>query len=160
VQTSQKWRKEGEMAENDERQGRYSAPYLKASEVARILDMDVSTIYKMCADGVIPSIRVGEKAVRIPSAAFQAFLTREERRARGRALLEEARQLGGDAAIEAVERQAQGFYERTGYSAHQFVERWRAGDIDDSAENASVLIEALSLREALDRAGIGDRVPA
>jgi hypothetical protein len=59
-----------------------------------------------------------------------------------------------------VEHQAQAFYERTGYSAHQFVERWRPGDIKDSAENASVVIEALGLREALDRAGIGDRLLA
>ncbi|MGD0712794.1 MAG: helix-turn-helix domain-containing protein [Gaiellaceae bacterium] len=133
--------------------------YLKASEVAEILGMDVSTIYKMCAENVIPSIRVGEKAVRIPRAAFEAYLNREERRARSRALLDEARQVEGD-AIETLERQAQSFHERTGRSAHQFAKHWRENEIEDTAENASFLIEALALREALDRAGIGDRVLA
>jgi excisionase family DNA binding protein len=133
--------------------------YLKASEVAEILSMDVSSIYKMCADNVIPSIRVGEKAVRIPRAAFEAYLSRQERRNRSRALLEEARQVDGD-PIEALERQVQSFRERTGRSAHQFAKYWRENEIEDTAENASLLVEALSLREALDRVGIGDRVLA
>lgn len=133
--------------------------YLKASEVAEILSMDVSSIYKMCADNVIPSIRVGEKAVRIPRAAFEAYLDREERRAQGRALLDAARKVDGD-VIDALERQAQSFYERTGRSAHQFAKHWRENEIEDTAENASLLVEALSLREALDRVGIGDRVLA
>jgi excisionase family DNA binding protein len=134
--------------------------YLKASEVAEILSMEVSSIYKMCAEKVIPSIKVGEKAVRIPRAAFEAYLARlEGGYERRRPLLQEAREREGD-ALETVERQAQGFYERTGFSAHQFAERWRAGRVEDTTENASLLIEALSLREALDRAGIGDRVVA
>jgi hypothetical protein len=51
-------------------------------------------------------------------------------------------------------------YETTGFAAHGFVQRWRAGDIEDAAEDSSRLIEALSLREALDRAGIGEKVLA
>jgi excisionase family DNA binding protein len=50
------------------------AGYLKASEVAERLSLNITTVYGMCADGVLPSIRVGEKAVRIPEAAFEAYL--------------------------------------------------------------------------------------
>ena len=52
------------------------------------------------------------------------------------------------------------FYNRTGFPAHDFAERWRRGEIEDTSENASLLIEALSIREALDRAGIGNEVLA
>jgi excisionase family DNA binding protein len=135
-----------------------ASPYMKASEVAEILGADISWVYKLCANKTLPSIKVGTKAVRIPRAAFEAFLARKEREAE-HPLLVEARQTEGD-PIAALEHQATGFYERTGFSAHQFAERWRRGEVDDTPENSSLMIEALSLREALDRAGIGDRVLA
>ena len=132
--------------------------YLKASEVATRLDLDISTVYKMCADKVIPSIKVGGKAVRIPSAAFDAYLSRQASGGYSRPLLEEAREVEvGHDAIEKVERQNASFSERTGFSAYEFASRWKNGDIKDNSENASLLIEALSIREALTRAGVGDR---
>ncbi len=136
--------------------------YLKASEVANTLDMDISTIYKMCADRVIPSIRVGEKAVRIPRTAFEAYLARQVQGYDGsRPLLDEARraEVTGD-PIDAIVLRNQSFCERTRYSSYEFAERWKAGDVEDTPENASLLIEALSIREALTRAGVGDRVLA
>jgi len=137
--------------------------YLKASEVAKTLDMDISTIYKMCAERVIPAIRVGEKAVRIPRAAFEAYLARQAQAYNGsrRPLLDEARQaeVMGE-PIDAIVLRNQSFYERTGYSSYEFAERWKAGDVEDTSENASLLIEAVSIREALTRAGVGDRVLA
>lgn len=137
--------------------------YLKASEVAARLDLDISTVYKLCAEKVIPSIKVGAKAVRIPRAAFDAYLARQESGGdRSRPLLEEARQARqvevGREAIETVGRQNQSFRERTGFSAYEFAEQWKKGRIEDSSENASLLIEALSIREALTRAGVGDRI--
>ena len=136
--------------------------YLKASEVADILSMDISAIYKMCANKVIPSIRVGEKAVRIPRAAFQAYLARQAEGYDGsRPLLEEARRAEASGEpIDAIVFRNQSFYERTGYSSYEFAERWKAGDVGDTPENASLLIEALSIREALTRAGVGDRILA
>lgn len=137
--------------------------YLKASEVADRLKMDISTIYKMCADKVIPSIRVGEKAIRIPAAAFEAYLARQAQGydPNSRPLLDEARgvEVSGD-PVDAIVFRNQSIYERTGYSSYEFAERWKAGDIEDTPENASLLIEALSIREALTRAGVGDRLLA
>lgn len=124
--------------------------------------MDISTIYKMCAERVIPSIRVGEKAVRIPRAAFEGYLARQSQGYdASRPLLDEARQaeVTGD-PIDAIVLRNQSFYERTGHSSYEFAERWKAGDVGDTPENASLLIEALSIREALTRAGVGDRVLA
>lgn len=136
--------------------------YLKASEVARILDMDISTIYKMCADKVIPSIKVGEKAVRIPRAAFDAYLAWQSGGYdASRPLLEEARrQEVTEEPIDAIVGRNQSFYERTGYSSYEFAKRWKGGDVEDTSDNASLLIEALSVREALTRAGVGDRILA
>jgi excisionase family DNA binding protein len=135
--------------------------YLKASEVAEILNMDISGIYKMCAARVIPSIKVGEKAVRIPRAAFEAYLARQAEGydPNSRPLLDEARkaEVSGD-PVDAIVLRNQSFYERTGYSSYQFAERWKTGDVEDTPENASLLIEALSIREALTRAGVGDPV--
>jgi hypothetical protein len=78
-----------------------------------------------------------------------------------RPLLEEAqRRAEGRDALDTVERENASFYNRTGFPAHDFAERWRRGEIEDNSENASLLIEALSIREALDRAGIGNKVLA
>jgi excisionase family DNA binding protein len=136
------------------------AQYLKASEVATILQLDISTVYKMCSDRVIPSIRVGEKAVRIPKAALEAYLVKESGAGRPQPSLLDATRAAGDSgeAGRALEQAIVGFHERVGSSAHDFVERWRAGEIADTSETASLLVEALSLRDALDR--VGELVPA
>jgi hypothetical protein len=41
---------------------------------------------------------------------------------------------------------------------YDFVERWRSRQIEDTPETADLLIEALSLRGALDRAGVANLV--
>jgi excisionase family DNA binding protein len=135
-----------------------SGEYLKAREVAAMLSMDISAIYKLCDSKVIPSIRIGQKAVRIPRAALDAYLAKQAGEPRqGRALLENARQHGDDPLV-ALERQAHDFSERAGCSVHEFVDRWRAKDIEDTPETADLLIDALSLRSALDRTAVGDAV--
>jgi excisionase family DNA binding protein len=137
----------------------HQSQYLKASDVAKMLDMDISAIYKMCAAKVIPSIKVGEKAVRIPRAAFEAYLARQEQNyAESHPLLDEAQQgevpdNGDDALVEQNTK----FSARTGYSAYEYASAWKAGKIADTAETSSLLIEALALREALTRAGVGDK---
>lgn len=131
--------------------------YLKASEVAERLNLHISTVYGWCEDGTLPSIKVGAKAVRIPEAAFEAYLARQERQSPARELLDAARQTDTD-PISVLEHQHSRFYETVGFTAHGFVQRWRDGGVEDTPENSSLLIEALSLREALDRAGIGEKV--
>lgn len=119
-----------------------------------MLDMDVSSIYKLCAANVIPSIRIGEKAVRIPRVALDAYLAKQAGTTvrQGRALLDEARSISGDPE-ESIHRQVESFATRSLCSPQEFVEQWRAGEIADSPETSDLLIEALGLRAALDRVG-------
>jgi excisionase family DNA binding protein len=134
--------------------------YLKVPEVAEMLEMDPTTIYKMCKDGEIPSIRIGEKAVRVPRAALDAYLERQAGRGhQGRELLDAVHAGGGD-PVAALEHQALSFSKRVGCSPHQFVEQWRAHGIEDTPETTDIAIEALSLKAGLDRTGISDRVQA
>jgi excisionase family DNA binding protein len=131
--------------------------YLKAEQVAELLGMDVSGIYRMCREKTLPSIRIGAKAVRIPRAGLEAFLSKS---AQGYALVEEALNEGVEDPLAALEQQAASFEERAGHSPREFVELWRSGTIPDSTQTADLAIEALSLRNALDRAGIRDALPA
>jgi excisionase family DNA binding protein len=134
--------------------------YLKAREVAEMLSLDITTVYKMCEEKVIPSLRIGKKAVRIPRGALNAYLAQQQgQEIPGLALLAAVRAEGID-PVTALEDQAREFYGRGGCSAHQYAERWRSGQIEDTPENADLAIEALALRAALDRAGIGDSVLA
>jgi excisionase family DNA binding protein len=136
--------------------------YLKVGEVAEALGMHETTIYKMCQNGEIPSIKIGAKAVRIPKAAFEAFMARQNGDPavhQGRDLLD-AVFAGATDPLPALEHQAKLFTERVGSSAHQFVEQWRDRKVEDTAETMDTVIEALTLQKALDAAGIGDRVLA
>lgn len=133
--------------------------YLKADEVAERLSLTVSAVYKLCKAGEIPSIRIGPKTVRIPAAALERYLERLEQ---GEPRFEPAaveRRDVHDVRAE-LERQAEAFIERAGIDAHTFVARWRAGEIQDTPENADLAIAALSLRTALDTHGVKEPVSA
>jgi excisionase family DNA binding protein len=121
--------------------------YLKAEEVAEILSMDVSGIYRMCRDRTLPSIRIGTKTVRIPRAGLEALLARSTQ---GPDVVAPALE-GAEDTVAALERQAASFTERTGQTHLEFLELWRLGRIADDAANADFAIEALSLRQAMDR---------
>ncbi len=120
--------------------------YLRVREVAERLSLDESTVYKMLKAESLPSIRLG-KAVRVPAGALATYLRRLER---GGALvrlapIEERVDLG------SLDDRAHEFHRRVGLSPHEFIEGWKRGEIEDTAENAAVAIEALALRNALDR---------
>lgn len=125
--------------------------YLRADEVAEMLGMDVSGIYRMCRDRVLPSIRIGAKTVRIPRAGLDAFLARS---VQGQVMVDSAMAAMTEDPAEALGRQASAFVERSGLSPHDFVDHWRSGDIADEPQNADLAIEALSLRAALDRSAV------
>ena len=136
--------------------------YLKVGQVAEMLEMNETTIYKKCKSGEIPSIKIGEKAVRIPKAAFAAYMAKQKNQPsahQGRDLLDAVHARADDSRV-ALEHQALSFSKRVGCSAHQFVDQWRDRKIEDTPEMTDLAIEALSLQRALDRAGIGDRVLA
>lgn len=133
--------------------------YLKADEVAERLSLTVSAVYKLCKAGEIPSIRIGAKTVRIPAAALERYLERLEQ---GEPSFEpDAAELRDVHDVRAdLRREAEAFIERVGSDAHTFVARWRAGEIEDTSENADLAIAALGLRTALDAHGVQEPVSA
>lgn len=54
------------------------SPSLKAAEVAALLGVHVSVIYRLASRGVIGHVRVG-RAVRFPKEAVEEFLARAYR---------------------------------------------------------------------------------
>lgn len=110
--------------------------YIRVRDYAREFSLDESTVYKMIERGEIKAIRIGKKTLRIPSSELSRYLEREPST--------ELDSAGLDERVEA-------FREKTGNDPGSFVEAWRKGKIEDSAENAEVAIEALALRTALAR---------
>ncbi len=51
--------------------------YLKPRDVARMLGLAPSTVYKLCLEGKLPSIRIGN-AVRINARAFEQWCKQQE----------------------------------------------------------------------------------
>lgn len=129
--------------------------YLKVSEVAARLSLEESTVYKMVRQKRLPSIRIGEKAVRIPAGALEAYLRRAENEGRPNpVVLRDGETSSGSRSLaDAVEA----FQRQTKLDPHSFVSAWKKGSIADSAENASLAIEALALRAALDSQAEAER---
>jgi excisionase family DNA binding protein len=124
---------------------------MKVTEVAETLAIDRSTAYRMIQRGELPAVRISESSVRVPRAGFEAYMRARET---GGAI--EPVRVGEHppheraqimAAVEAFEREAK-------RDPFDFVEAWRAGTIEDNAENSELVIEALSLRKAMAEAGI------
>lgn len=50
---------------------------LTVDPVATVLGCHTSNVYKMVANHVLPAVRVGRRAIRIPTVAFLAFIDGE-----------------------------------------------------------------------------------
>jgi excisionase family DNA binding protein len=132
--------------------------YLRVEDVAGQLGLDASTVYKMCKAREIPSIKIGSKAVRIPAPALEAYLRGLERGATN--VAPEAPQVEIVDLPTQLQERAEVFTAKAGMGVYEFAERWRSGQIEDTPENADLAIAALSLRRALDTAGLRGAVPA
>ena len=122
--------------------------YLKPSDIARRLSVHRSYVYGLINDGTLPHIRIG-KAVRVPAAAFEAFVRAREAEAAtaGKEVVTGA----GSPEAELESRRA-AFEDAVGIDPFEFVEAWKHGDIEDTPKNAERAIDALTLRELLRRA--------
>lgn len=133
--------------------------YLRVEDVSSRLGLDVSTIYKMCKTREIPSIKIGSKSVRIPALAFEAYLRQLELEATSSA--QEVHRGEGSADLPTqLQERAEAFAGKSGLGVYEFADKWRTGQIEDTPENADLAIAALSLRRALDAAGLRDALPA
>jgi excisionase family DNA binding protein len=125
--------------------------YLKPKVVAERLSLSDSQVYRLIEKGEIPSVRIGQGSVRVPAGALEAYI---EARTTGK--VEPKRvslnQLPSDR--EELAEIANAFEERAGHDPFDFVLKWRAGEIEDTAENARRAIDALALRASLIDAGM------
>lgn len=51
-------------------------PLIKAKEAAEFLDLRLPRLYELTRQRLIPSVRVGEKAIRFDEAALKEFIQR------------------------------------------------------------------------------------
>lgn len=128
--------------------------YLRPSEVAKRLALTPSAVYAMIRRGDIPSIRISERTIRVPAAAFDAYLRARESGARSITVLDHEGRI-----TEAIKCRVEAFEQRAGVKPWEFLKQWNARDIADTPENADLAIEALALREA-SKASSPELVPA
>lgn len=126
--------------------------YLKAREVAARLRIHPSQVYRLIEKGELPAVRIGEKSVRVPAGGLEAYLRARASQGKIQPVRVQYTQLPAERAklIEV----ARAFEQRTGRDAFGFVRAWRKGEVEDTAANADLAIEALSLRSALQEAGL------
>jgi excisionase family DNA binding protein len=110
--------------------------YMRVRDYARRFSLDESTVYKMIERGEIKAIRIGKKTLRIPSSELERYLGREPTT---------------EPEAASLEQRTEAFRKANGRDPGSFVDAWRSGEIEDTAENAEVALEALALRTALAR---------
>ena len=105
-------------------------------------------VYKLIQRGKLEGVRRSERGLRVPQSALAAY----QRRLRGRSRLLTVE--FGD-AVRAAER----FTADTGISAVEWVERWKADEIENTVDNGILTIHALIVlvAEADARAAQRDR---
>lgn len=116
-----------------------SRQYWKIKDFADHFGVHPTTVYKQIERGELRAIRVGKKALRIPSEEVERIL----------ASFAQPRDWPEDLPARVAE-----FERRTGHPPEEYVAAWRRGEIDDTPENSREAIEALALREALAEAAV------
>jgi excisionase family DNA binding protein len=114
--------------------------YLTVPQVAAELDISTDGVYKLIKRGKLPAIRRSERGIRISRVAFDAY----QRRLRNSET--------PSVSTPELKTEMDGLYaefERdTGLSPHEWERRWKAEEIEDSAENMRLTIRALTLHHA------------
>lgn len=116
-----------------------SRPYWKPRDLAALLDVSPSHVYRLIEDGELAHRRIGERAIRIPARAVAQLLGEEV----------PVTSPSTSPPVADLAERADQFVQRTGKHPEEFVAAWRDGRIEDTADNARDAIEALALREAL-----------
>jgi excisionase family DNA binding protein len=112
------------------------SPYLTVSEVAAELEISTSGVYKLIKRGKLPALHRSERGLRVSRLALDAYRRRLQRGGAPTPIQHE----NGDLAVLRAE-----FEHETRVPPKEWDRRWRAGQIEDSAENMGLTIRALSL---------------
>jgi excisionase family DNA binding protein len=110
--------------------------YMTVTEVADALEISTSGVYKLIDRGKLPAIRRSERGLRVSRLALDAY----QRRLRGGAYVPSIQ-----IASTTLEEARAEFEHETHLSPTEWEQRWKAEQIEDSAENMGLAIRALSL---------------
>ncbi|MET0602468.1 MAG: helix-turn-helix domain-containing protein [Baekduia sp.] len=114
-----------------------SRPFWKPRDLATLLDVSSSQIYRLIEAGTLEHVKVGQRTVRVPAASVAQLLGVD------------APAIGPqtDAGFD-LDARAASFTERTGRTPEEFIVAWRRDEIPDTPEHNHDAMEALALREA------------
>jgi excisionase family DNA binding protein len=114
--------------------------YLTVPQVAAELDITTDGVYKLIKRGKLPAIRRSERGMRVSRIALDAY----QRRLRDDMATTTS---PPERHVELDELQAE-FERDTGLTPREWERRWKAEEIEDSAENMRLTIRALTLHLA------------
>jgi excisionase family DNA binding protein len=114
------------------------SPYLTVAEVAGMLGMTPDGVYKLIKRDKLPALRLSERGLRVTRWALEAY--RDSLNGRG----PDTRLPEDTFDLDALRT---GFEEQTGMSPEDWVAAWKGDAVADTAENNSLLVQALALRE-------------
>jgi excisionase family DNA binding protein len=125
--------------------------YMSIAEVAGELGITTSGVYKLIQRGKLPAIRRSERGLRVPRMALDAY----KRRLQGHEPVVPPTAI----STATLEESRAAFERETGLSPVEWERRWKAEQIEDSAENMALAIRALGLllRAQDERRHSGDR---
>jgi excisionase family DNA binding protein len=117
--------------------GLMQSAYLTVAEVASELGISKDGVYKLIRRGKLPAIRRSERGLRISRLALDAYQRRLQ---------------DGGVRLPPIEHRSASldelrveFERETGLSPAEWEQRWKADQIEDSAENMALAIRALGL---------------
>lgn len=111
--------------------------YLTAAQVATELDISTSGVYKLVNRGKLPAIRLSERGLRVPRVALDAYKRRLQSKG--------ASTPPTVVSTTTLEESRVAFEQEAKLSPAEWERRWKADEIEDSAENMGLAIRALSL---------------
>jgi len=116
--------------------------YLTVPQVAAELDMSSDGVYKLIKRGRLPAIRRSERGLRVSRVALAAYLRRLRQGDASDARAQElgTREVGLDMDLLRTE-----FERETGLSPREWERRWKAHELEDTAEHMRLAIRALGL---------------
>lgn len=118
-------------------------PYLTIQEVADELGCQKRNVYKLIENRKLPALKLSERNTVVSRWALEAY----QRRINGQPALISEIPAGDDAMLTAR------FIEESGgLTPQQFYKRFKAGQIEDTSANMTLLVKAIALGAGGDQA--------
>jgi excisionase family DNA binding protein len=122
--------------------------YLTVPQVAAELDITTDGVYKLIKRGKLPAIRRSERGMRVSRMAFDAY----QRRLHNNAETPSVAPSEPSSELDGLQAH---FEHDTGLTPREWERKWKAQEIEDSAENMRLTIRALTLQLAAQQKPTG-----